>query len=56
MRTIGHPVGETELFALSLLPSVAAGMASWLLTERRFVAAKRPLSGGVAPGRAASPA
>ncbi|WZO98508.1 acyltransferase [Isosphaeraceae bacterium EP7] len=56
MRTIGHPTSATELFALSLLPAFAAGIASWLLVERRFLAAKRPLPGGVALSRGPSPA
>jgi hypothetical protein len=46
MLTIGHPVDGLELFALSDLPAVTAGIASWLLIERRsfgWVSSGRPL-------------
>jgi peptidoglycan/LPS O-acetylase OafA/YrhL len=47
MCLIGHPVGATVLFALSIVPAFAAGIASWLLIEQRFlVARRRQISGG----------
>ena len=46
MYFIGHPIAPLELFALSLPPTVLAGVASWCLVERWFLrpAAKKTVS------------
>ena len=46
MRALGHPVQPWTLFALALVPTLLAGVASWYLVERHFLRPAPALPGG----------
>lgn len=53
VSALGRPATPLELFALSLLPTLAAGVVSWHLVERWFVRPGRHRGAATAPTPAA---